>query len=227
LLDAPGTRASHLLDLFHAGRSRSDSASEREGKLVEIKGHVNINTASKGALRAMLAGRILQDPEIRKFTGNSHTGGISKIPVTSKLNPLPDVTLVADRIADAIIRSRPFASTAQLADTREADGTRVFGNSTLFPGFGNSGYPIMQWTDAAAEETFARTYEASTVRSRNFRIWVIGQALSPTTLTNAAPEVLAEVRRAYTVFADPGERKSDGTIDPTKFRIRTLHEKDF
>jgi type II secretory pathway pseudopilin PulG len=227
LLDAPGTRASHLLDLFHAGRSRSDSASEREGKLVEIKGHVNINTASKGALRAMLAGRILQDPEIRKFTGNSHTGGISKIPVTSKLNPLPDVTLVADRIADAIIRSRPFASTAQLADTREADGTRVFGNSTLFPGFGNSGYPIMQWTDAAAEETFARTYEASTVRSRNFRIWVIGQALSPTTLTNAAPEVLAELRRAYTVFADPGERKSDGTIDPTKFRIRTLHEKDF
>lgn len=227
LLDQPGTRASQLLDLFHVGRSRSDSAAEREGKLVEIKGHVNINTAPKGALRAMVAGRILQDPEIRQFTGNSHTAGASKVPVTSKINPAPDVTLVADRIADAIIRSRPFASTAQLADTREADGTRVFGNAKLFPGFGGSSYPIMQWTDAAAEETFARTYEASTVRSRNFRIWVIGQALAPTTLTNATPEVLAEVRRAYTVFADPGERKSDGSIDPTKFKIQPLYEKDF
>jgi hypothetical protein len=56
---------------------------------------------------------------------------------------------------------------------------------------------------------------------------VIGQALAPTTLTNATPEVLAEVRRAYTVFADPGERKSDGSIDPTKFKIQPLYEKDF
>ncbi|MBC7980781.1 MAG: hypothetical protein H7Y36_09490 [Armatimonadetes bacterium] len=46
-------------------------------------------------------------------------------------------------------------------------------------------------------------------------------------MTNTSPEVMAEVRKAYTVFADPGVRKSDGTIDSTKVRIQILNENDF
>jgi len=65
------------------------------------------------------------------------------------------------------------------------------------------------------------------VRSRNFRVWVVGQALSPTAVTNASPEILAEVRKAFTVFSDPGVRKSDGSIDATKFRVSILNENDF
>lgn len=82
-------------------------------------------------------------------------------------------------------------------------------------------------SDAAAEETFARVYEAATVRSRNFRVWVVGQAVSPVTSTAAKPEVLAEVRKSFTVFADPGERNPDGSIDPAKSRLTILHENDF
>jgi hypothetical protein len=65
------------------------------------------------------------------------------------------------------------------------------------------------------------------VRSRNFRIWVVGQSVAPTTEADTSPEVLAETRKAFTVFADPGGRMSDGSPDPAKFRLRILHENDF
>ena len=228
--DQPGKRASQLLDLFHAGRSRSADMTKREGLLIDIKGQININTASKAALRLLIAGKIQQDPEIRKFLDATHTQGISKYPSYSKLASPPDVTLVADRIASAVIRSRPYASTSELANAKEQDGTKVFGNSRIFPEYNPKSpvlTPALQWTDSAAEETFSKAYEASTVRSRNFRIWVVGQALAPTSPTNLKPEVLAETRRAYTIFADPGARKPDGTIDSTKFKMTILHENDF
>lgn len=230
MFDLPGLRAPQLLDLFHTGLSRSEDDSERKGSVVKIAGHLNLNTASKPALRQMLAGLLNQDPEIRRFLNNTHSAGRNRFPLVQKLSPAPDITLIADRIADAVIRSRPYASTGELANAREVSGTtatHVFGNPKLIPGFTGSSYPFLQWTDSAAEETFARTHEASTVRSRNFRIWVVGQSIAPTTSTTATPEVLAEVRKAFTVFADPGERQSDGSTDPKKFRLNIIHENDF
>jgi len=228
--DVAGQRGSHLLDLFHTGLSRSSDAAERSGLLSRIEGHINLNTASKSALRLLVAGELLQDPEIRRFRSNSHTQETSRFPHISAVSPAPDIALVADRIADAIIRSRPYAGTGELANARElvqAAFTHVFGNDRLFPEFSGSGYPVLQWTDSASEESFARIHEASTVRSRNFRIWVIGQAVAPTTAMNASTEVLAEVRRAYTVFADPGARNADGTINPANSRLQIIHENDF
>jgi len=218
--DQPGFRASHLLDLFHTGMSRSEDEAKRKGQLVDIEGHVNLNTASSQALRQLIAGRLGQDPELRAFTSDLHSGGQDKFPEVSKVDPLPDATAVADRIAGSIINSRPYASTGELARVRD------FGNKSLFPGY-TSGYPSLQWTDSAAEELFARVFEASTVRSRNFRVWVIGQSLAPSAPGTANPQVLAEVRKNFTVFADPGERKSDSSPDPAKFRLRILHESDF
>ena len=225
--DQPGLRASHLLDLFHCGRSRSEDATLREGEVVEIQGHLNLNTAGKGALRAAIAGRLVQDPALRAFSGAAHEGGASKFPKYTAVDPAPDITAAADRIADAVIRSRPYASTGELADTREANGTRVFGNPGLLPGFGSNSNSVMQWSDSAAEETFARLYESSTVRSRNFRVWIVAQALAPTPSAATPPEVLAEVRKTFSLFADPGERGPDGAIDPAKTRMRILHENDF
>jgi hypothetical protein len=220
--DVPGLRAAHLLDLFHTGISNSGDPALREGALVKIHGHVNLNTASRPALRQLIAGSLGQDPELRSFISSSHQGGVDKFPESRKTDPVPDATAIAaDRIASGIIASRPYASTGELAKARE------FGDKSLFPGFTNSGYPMIQWTDSAAEEVFARTYEASTVRSRNFRIWVVGQSLKPAAASNTSPEVLAEVRKNFTVFADPGERKPDGSPDPLKFRLRILHENDF
>ncbi len=228
--DVAGQRASQLLDLFHTGLSRSDDEGEREGLLEEIKGHVNLNTASREALRMLIAGRLRQDPEIRNFLGDTHTQGTSRFPAVEAVSPEPDHTLVADRIADAIIRSRPYAGTGELANTREFDGavfTPVFGNPGLFPEYSGSGYPKLQWTDSAAEEIFAQTHAASTVRSRNFRVWIIGQVVGPTAAMTDRTEVLSEVRRVFTVFADPGERNADGSIDPTKVRLKVIHENDF
>ncbi len=64
-------------------------------------------------------------------------------------------------------------------------------------------------------------------RARNFRVWVVGQAVAPTATTNPSPEVLSEVRKAFTVFVDPGERNSNGSIDSSKFKTSIIHENDF
>ena len=123
---------------------------------------------------------------------------------------------------------RPFPSPSGIAEATAVTGTTaqigksVFGN-TLMMTDGNK----IHRTDSAAEEVFARMYEAGTVRSRNFRIWVVGQSLTPTNENNTDPEVLAEVRKAYTVFADPGERDADGAIDSTKTNLTILHENNF
>ncbi|MEO7097911.1 MAG: hypothetical protein ABI162_01020 [Luteolibacter sp.] len=218
----PGKHAARLLDLFHAGKSRSEDKSDREGPLVRIEGHININTASSDAIRAMVSGLLVADPRLLKRISEVHSPSTSAPPVSSLEVSVPTKTKEGDVLADAIIRGRPYSSPSEIASTLNDDGKVAFGNRDLLPE-GNK----TQWSDAAAEEAFGRVYEASTVRSRNFRVWVVGQSVSPTSPTNTSPEVLAEVRRAYTIFADPGVRKPEGTIDITKFRITTLNENDF
>jgi len=217
--DFAGTRATQLLDLFHAGISTSETVLEREGTVVQIKGNINVNTAGKDALRAMAAGMLQQDPELRRVTSWEHDIALYR-PKTVELKlGTPTTNLVADQIAEALMLRRPFASPSEMASVLNKDGDPVFGNRDLY-----KDYKDIQWSDAAAEEVFSRVYDASTVRSRNFRVWVIGQAL---TGTEANPEVLAETRRAFTLFADPGERKTDGAIDPVKYNPRVTYENDF
>ena len=189
--------------------------------MVRIEGHVNINTASRDSLRAMAAGNLVMDPKLSKRSSDNFDSRMAPAIQTLTLSA-PATTQEADLVADAIIRGRPYTSTSELACATGADGRQVFGNSDLYPDKGK-----VQWLDSSAEELFGRVYESSTVRSRNLRIWVVGQALSPTLPTNPAPEVLAESRRAFTVFADPGKRNADGGIDPAKFRIKIIHENDF
>jgi type II secretory pathway pseudopilin PulG len=218
--DKPETHAARLLDLFHAGIPRSEDLAEREGPVTRIEGHINLNTASRDAIRAVVAGELVMDPLLARRTSENHETNVRMAPPTQtlKLNA-PTNSLQADRIADAIIRSRPFDTTSSAAGARESDGTLVFGNKAIYPD-----NTKIHWTDSAAEELFARLYESSTVRSRNYRVWVVGQSIAPTTSTSATPEILAEVRRVFTVFADPGERQQDGSIDPSETRIKVLHE---
>lgn len=218
----PGDHAARLLDLFHAGKSRSDQAEDREGKLVRIEGNINVNTASRDALRAMAGGLLVSDPRLVKRTSETHTLSTMAAPVQPLEVSVPTKEKQGDVLADAIIRGRPYASPSEIAAALTEDSKVAFGNRDLLPD-GNK----VQWSDAAAEEAFDRVYESATVRSRNFRIWVVGQSISPTPANNTDPEVLAEVHKVYTVFADPGERKSDGTIDPTKFKIKITSESDF
>jgi hypothetical protein len=141
-----------------------------------------------------------------------------------KLTP-QEINNHANQIADAILlarKNKPFASPSEIANARGSDDKPIFGNKELLP----NGSKI-HLSDSASEECFARIYESTTTRSRNFRIWVVAQAISPSNTITDNPEVLAEVRRSFTVFADPGLRKPDGSIDPKKSKVKILHENDF
>lgn len=225
---SPDQKACRLLDLFHAGIGCSSVTAEREGPVCQIEGHVNLNTANRDVLRALAVGALMMDPNMSIRTSEAHnTTSLMAPPVAPfKLTPA-EINTEANRIADAIIltrKSNPFISPSSIAEVRDPDGKPVFGNKDLLPD--NKG-SMVHLSDSAAEEIFARVYESSTVRSRNLRIWVVGQAITPTTSTTVKPQVLAEVRRVFTVFADPGERTSDGSIDPRKFKLKILHENNF
>ncbi|WP_193210475.1 type IV pilus modification PilV family protein [Luteolibacter marinus] len=222
--EVPGWHAAHLLDLFHAGESTSLDAAEREGNLVEIAGNVNLNTASADAIRALAAGTLKQDPLLCFAPSKSHqTTSLMAAPTQPLELGAPTDSKFADHVAEAILRSRPFACAADIASARDKNDEPVFGNRDMY----SQGNKI-HWTDSAAEEVFGRVYEASTLRSRNFRVWVIGQALAPPPRgSNADPEILSESKKAFTVFADPGERNDDGTINPSTYRPRVIHENDF
>ena len=229
LAEMPGTHAARLLDLFHAGKSRSGDQTLREGSQIRIEGQVNINTATRDSLRALAGGFLSMDPRLLKRTSDIFDGRMA--PAIEPLSNLsaPTATKEADKIADAIIGGRPYATPSELACAAGGDNKQIFGNQFVYP-YTPVDKPYssqLQWSDSAAEEVFGRVYEASTVRSRNFRVWVIGQAISQTIATNTTPMVISEVRKVFTVFADPGERKIDGAIDPIKFRINTVHENDF
>ena len=44
---------------------------------------------------------------------------------------------------------------------------------------------------------------------------------------DARQTFLAEVRKVFTLFADPGQRANDGTIDPTNASTHVTHENNF
>lgn len=222
--DEPGLHAAHLLDLFHTGDSTSSDKSRREGDLVNMAGNVNLNTADKDALRALAAGFLKQDPLLSQTTSTNHqTTTLMAQPVASLKLGAPARAKIADRIAEALMLSRPFACAADIASARDKEDKPVFGNREMY-----SQNTRIEWTDSAAEEVFARVHDASTLRSRNFRIWVIGQAIAPPPAgSTAEPQVLSESKKVFTVFADPGERAADGSIDPAKYRPQVIHENDF
>ncbi len=211
--DKPGWRASRLLDLFHVGQPFSDGETERSGNLVKIHGHVNLNTASEDVLRCMAAGGLSRDPRLCRVMDAAHDTAHSLAAQTEPLEiGAPMEESLADVVARAIVRNRPYASPSELAEIKDEEGRPIFGNKQLHDD-GES----LQWSDAAAEELFARVHDASTVRSRNFRVWVIGQALDGSVEN---PEVVAESRRVFTVFSDPGERGENGEIQNQKVRVR-------
>ena len=215
--------ATALLDLFHCGipyplakdPEKTDNAeiarmlTELTGNLVRIDGHININTASYDVLRAVIAGNLVTDPAIvaqavdfQKLHGTSTT--------------YPDV---AGFMARQIIANRPYISPAELPEriveinaNPNQPNTALLGATTR----PNDLSVRPEWNDAAAEEVFARIFNSSTVRSRNFRIVVTGQAIR--TRRSGDTDVLASRSRLYHVFIRP-IRNSSGVITSQKVDI--------
>jgi hypothetical protein len=197
-----GVRASQLLDIFAAGMRR------------ETQGLININTATRETLRALGAGLLInRDQDIKPGTLSPPLG-------------VPTTTDQADKFADAVIAGRnlkPFISTSQLAQLQALDP--VTGNLATDAGgkpiqfFGNpqqwdSTQPppnqapppsgTWEWNDAGTEEYFARTFDLTNVRSRNFRVFVTGQYVDPRYPdASGNPKVLSTVRKVYHVFLHP------------------------
>ena len=202
--------ASTLLDLFHCGISTvgsvtdatqgADNLRDLTGPLIEINGHVNVNTATKDTLKALLAGGVKTDPWI-----------------TNSSSSAQDIS----SMADAIVRDRPFVTTAEVAEkTRAPTGYPIFGATQLMKFLGAGS----EWNDTAMEEAFARLYNSTTVRSRHFRVYITGQAVRPRRSAPSQLEVLSTRSRVVHVFVEPVRNATTGLIEDQ--RIRITHEQD-
>jgi hypothetical protein len=191
----PGKQASQLLDLFTTNKTTS------------TEGRININTASREVLRALGAGILISsDPdimpmEIRKKEGDS-TSGLE--------GPYNDKQ--ADKLADAIIQSRPFLTTSQLSNIK-LEGEPFFGNADMW----NDNKPE-RWNDQAAEEYFRKLFPLTSVRDRNFRIFVTGLSLHPRT-----GNIISKSQIIYQVFIEP-VRNADGKIISQNVSIISKNE---
>ncbi len=230
----PGTRASRLLDLFHCGRPFSINPTEQTGQVRWVNGHININTANREVIRALAAGVLQTDREIARETSFDTSRRFAprtsdrygEVSATDGFNSSNGATDEAGVIADAIIASRPFISRSQLADLRYPDdfefenlqGELVFGNL-----LNHSLEDNLQRSDRAAEEVFARVYNSTTVRSRNFQVHVVGQALRQS--PSGRVQVLSTRRKSFRVFVDADNRDaSTGIFDVQDMDVEIFDE---
>jgi len=185
--DKPGLRAWQLLDLFYPGNR------------VNTRGLVNINTASRDVLRALGASVLLnRDLDVSFAPNPAPTPGFYP----------PFMAKQADVFADAVIAERPFLSAAQLNAIKAAGtSTPLFGNPSAW-----TTSPPSEWNDSGAEEYFAKIFPLSTVHSRNFRVFVTGQALDKN------GHVLSTVSKVYQVYINP-TRDGAGKITAQKVDV--------
>lgn len=220
--------ATALLDLFHCGIPLSTNAEHRKGDFIRIDGHVNINTASRDALRALVAGKLVMDANTKEISTASAVTPLHP-PMDRSANPSPASVALeqGDFIADQIIKHRPYLSVSELPEkvlvNREQMGLTPSPNAEQVPLFGFINRPTdtsvsPEWSDAASEELFARIFNSGTVRSRNFRIVVTGQTVRVT--PSGDTQILATRSRVYQVFVRPVRRNAGtGIIEDQKVEI--------
>lgn len=155
-------------------------------------GLVNLNTATRESLRALAAGILLgRDPAL----------------LPQPAAPNPGAADAGGAFADAVLACRPFLATPELAAITNRWGA-FFGNTNQWPDAAPR-----EWGDAGAEECFARIHGLTSVRSRNFRLFVLAQALAPD------GSRCAEARRVYQLFLRP-ERDAGGRLGGNRVEIR-------
>ena len=162
-------------------------------------GLVNLNTASFESLRALAASIVhnrdaaIKPTTLYPPTANAPTAAEQQPPARTNGGQ-------ADLFAEAVVQSRPLLSTAQIQTIK----------NTLGPFFGNANQwkdqtVPSEWNDSAREELFSKLLNLTTVRSRNFRVFVTGQALDKN------GKVLSTVNKVFQVFLKP-TRAADGSI---------------
>jgi len=174
-----GQAAAQFLDLFDV----TDPNSKTMQPTLNAELRINVNTAPRDVLRALIAGISSQRDSrlLAKYAQKSGEQGA--------------------RFADAVIEKRkiqPFTALSDLAKLSDADGP-IFGRADQWA---TANRPIH---GAALEELFAKVYPLTSTRSRVFRIIAVGEALgaSGKPTASSAKELLVAFRPT---------RNSDGTI---------------
>lgn len=179
--DFAGSQATQLLDLFGADPNSTNARMTSQS----VRGKVNLNTAGTNALRALIAGI-----QLERDTS------------TNAINP-PAATPIGQWFADAVIAyrsNRPFLSVREVASLTNSSGP-IFGNRTQW----SSGQPAATLKDVAVEELFAKVYDLASVKSRVFRIVVLGQAI------DSRGKVVGSGTKEFHIVVNP-VRNSAGAI---------------
>jgi len=196
--DVNGQRAWQLLDVFGVG-TRTLTA-----------GLVNVNTASFEVLRALAAG-ILHNRDNAVQPASLVTSLFA--PTADKPTTMEDGSRSAggqaDLFAEAVVQSRPLLSTSQLQTVTNSLGP-FFGNPKQW----TDATPPTEWNDPGREELFSKVVNLTTVRSRNFRVFVTGQAL------DQGGRVTSTVSKVFQVFLTPTRNTATGKLDSQKVQIR-------
>jgi hypothetical protein len=173
-----GLRASQLLDLFAVGGPKVGTT-----VVSRMPGRININTASTNVLRALAAGvQHANEPSLRPAN--------LIVPVAAVSNFVTSVTNFRE--------SKPFFATSQLnLISTNMTNAASWANGTVFGRTNLLG--VTAWGDRSAEEWFSRIYPLSTVRSRNFVVYVVGQSVASNTPT--VPQSVA--KKAFQIYVDP------------------------
>ena len=204
IFDTNGQRAWQLLDIFALSP-----------RTVTI-GLVNLNTASFEALRALAAGILhARDPAIQPAALATTLYPPTANKPTASENSSRGAGAQADLFAEAVIQSRPFLSTAQLQTAQVALPSTT---TPLVPFFGNPNQwkdatPPTEWNDSGREELYSRLCNLTTVRSRNFRVFITGQSLDK----NGA--VLSTVNKVFQVFVNP-TRSAAGAVQTQHVEVK-------
>lgn len=184
-----GTRAAQLLDIFAVSPATNNNS---QTLLNTVPSRININTAGTNALRALAAGVFhTNDPRVASGSGAGTNFVVPKAAVDGFVAGVNNFRAI-----------RPFYSASQLpliSTDSEGGGWpagAVFGNRSLMG--------ITAGNGAVAEEWFSRIYPMTTVRSRNFLVNVVGQALQTNGLN-----VLSTERKAVQIYLQP-VRDDDG-----------------
>src|SRR5205807_7217054 len=106
-------------------------------------------------------------------------------------------------------------STPQLQTAK--DGTRpFFANPAEWAGETSGGNPISptEWNDSGREELFSKMLNLTTLRSRNFRIFITGQSLDKN------GKVLSTISKQFQVFLKPTRNPPTGAIQSQQVQIK-------
>ncbi|MEP2776773.1 MAG: hypothetical protein ABJQ29_11295 [Luteolibacter sp.] len=208
--DRDGKRSAQLLDIFSIQPEISDTS---------LLGRpVNINTAPREVLRALVAGVTL---------GADPATPTASSPVNSQAGDIFADFVLAQRAVYPLrgpsdfnnIRKNPAKQRDPLVPT----DTPFFGSMDAYPA---GSAPPATWDDAGREELFRKTLNLVTFSSKTYRIVVAGEAI------DSNGKLIARKTREYHYSLEPLRDSSTGEIltnasgDPT-LEITKLYEKSY